>query len=208
MGRLKRERRKFHLKAVGAKDNGATSARSTLNVNEDSKLPLPTISDTLFSGISISLDEIKLPSEETDKKSVLSWKSFKSEFSLPKKLKHKTRHEAFLKKLNAFYNAEKDKKLTKKRQTTVITGDMKPLLDALPDFDVLSGSTDEKFGEKSRSEAKRRGTLKAKRRQNDLLANITAFKSVLQNPKFQENPMEMVSKNIFHQLTVMSEDIQ
>ncbi|XP_046389658.1 ribosome biogenesis protein SLX9 homolog [Ischnura elegans] len=202
MGRLKRERRKFHLKAVGGKDRAVESA-SSLNVNEESELPLPTISDSIFSGISISLDEIKLPSEEVDIKSVRSWKSAKSDTPVAKKLKRKLRHATFMKKIDAFYSAKKEEKLAAKRQKTVITGDMKPLLDALPDFSIPSSVNEEIIREKCR---KKRSTPKATGRKNEMLANIATFRSLMRNPKFQENPLEMVNKNIIHHVKIMSEE--
>jgi endo-beta-N-acetylglucosaminidase D len=105
MGKLRRERQKYHL--LGVKSTNDASANVTEN-DEASKKQLQetstvlSVPENLFAGIDISPDNLKQSVKDPDIRSVISKKSLSAGSVISKKEKRKLRHEAFLKskKLN------------------------------------------------------------------------------------------------------------
>ncbi|KAG8230035.1 hypothetical protein J437_LFUL015254 [Ladona fulva] len=193
MGRLRRERKKFHLKAVAPKTENEPGGVIVSKSEIYPPLPLPSIPDSIFSGINISLDNLEIPAEDSDKRSVCKSAGYEECGNrISKKSKMKLRRENFLKKLELFYQdiKEKRRKLTEKKQNKVITWDMKPLVSALPTSEELDEIREKKIKPKMR---KKRSTQKAQVRQKDWLANIEVFKSTLQNSTVKSNPLEMIT---------------
>lgn len=100
MGKLRRERHKYHLSR--AKSTNGASVTPTEN-NEASKgespessalLPVP---ENLFAGVDISFDSLKQSLKDPDVRSVISKKSLSGGSLKSKKEKKKLRHEVFLK---------------------------------------------------------------------------------------------------------------
>jgi hypothetical protein len=99
MGKLRRERQKYHLLKVKSSNN----ASATPTENYDSSIQQPPEALTLlsvpenpFAGIDISVDNLKQSLKDSDVRSLISKKSICPGSVISKKKKKKLRHEAFL----------------------------------------------------------------------------------------------------------------
>ncbi|XP_062543490.1 ribosome biogenesis protein SLX9 homolog [Armigeres subalbatus] len=124
---------------------------------------------------------------------------------LSKKDKIKFRKEEILKKVQLTQKAFKEDKLKKKREKTAVTGDMKPLLDALPSLESLfkMKQTDSiktgvpKYDKKAAPKTKQQ--LKAdrlKKKKVDFLARCQKVNQVLKSKKYRKNPKKMIAEHI------------
>nr|CAD7447379.1 unnamed protein product [Timema bartmani] len=190
MGKLKRSRQKYHFSKT--KSPEAETVPDTPLLAE-SKLPLELPSDNIFSGVKITLEHLKQKLPDDDVASVVSsHKSKLDNSSRPttKKEKIKNRKEAFLRKLNIAHNLKSETKERKKRQKTSVTGDMRPLLDALP-----SVSCKEKK-QTFRAKIKKRSVPKMKQRQKAMLQEILVFQKILSDPTYEADPSGAVTNHI------------
>jgi hypothetical protein len=104
MGKLRRERHKYHLLKVKS-SNDASAAAVENNESSKGQSPEPStllpVPENLFSGVDISFDNLKQSLKDCDVKSVISRKSLSEGGVMSKKEKRKLRHEAFLKSKKA-----------------------------------------------------------------------------------------------------------
>lgn len=124
---------------------------------------------------------------------------------LNKKEKVKFRKEEILKKVELTQKAFKEDKLKKKREKTAVTGDMRPLLDALPSLDSLfkmkSADTiktgvpkyDKKVVPKTKQQLK---VERLKKKKVDFLARCQKVNQVLKSKKYRKNPKKMIAEHI------------
>jgi hypothetical protein len=100
MGKLRRERHKYHLLRVKSTNDASATATENKESSEGQSpetstlLPVP---ENLFAGVDISLDNLKQSLKDPDVRSVISKKSLSAGSVKSKKEKKKLRHEAFLK---------------------------------------------------------------------------------------------------------------
>ncbi|CAB3990159.1 Hypothetical predicted protein [Paramuricea clavata] len=131
MGKIRRVRTKRHIEAVKNKTSEDNSNTTEFLPNE-SNLPALFPVNNLF--------ELAQENAKIDDATDVAQESGKintEEKLTAKKDKRKLRHEKFLKKLHTSKTVEESCKATKKRQKTVITGDLNPLTQALLDIDKL-----------------------------------------------------------------------
>lgn len=203
MGKIRRERHKYHISA-------ATTARTDSqdvpgsNPNSSSlgpalaSLPVTLSSVGVFDNVNIDTNAIvkKLPDfDQCSVRSVLSnAMTDKLGKKLTKKQKRKLRHATFIEKINAIQNAKKSAKDTKKRQKTVIIGDMQPLTDALPIFDT------KQCVNSSTKDVTAKPVKKFKARQNEMLKDLEVFRQVLNDPSFQRDPEATIMDHLRNKL--------
>ncbi|KAJ8941182.1 hypothetical protein NQ314_010481 [Rhamnusium bicolor] len=135
MGKLKRQRQKFHV-SKNIQPEGKTDS---FLQDTASLLPLTSPKENLFAGINVDLINIKKKRLD-DVQSVKSYKSLKSEIGrkiISKKEKLKLRREVLLKKVDIVQQMKKELKLREKRKNTSLIGDTNPLHDALPSLESL-----------------------------------------------------------------------
>lgn len=124
--------------------------------------------------------------------------------TIKKKDKIKLKKEQVLKNIELTQDAFKEDKLRKKREKTVITGDMKSLLDSLPELDSLftlsrhSKKTgvpefDQQTQSKTKKQIKKAGITKKTKEYRD---RTNHFKKVLNSEKFQKNPRKLIAEQI------------
>ncbi|EAT36988.1 AAEL010970-PA [Aedes aegypti] len=124
---------------------------------------------------------------------------------LNKKEKIKFRKDEMLKKVELTQKAFKEDKLKKKREKTAVTGDMRPLLDALPSLDSLfkmkSADTIKtgvpKYDKKAIPKTKQQLKVeRLKKKKVDFLARCQKVNQVLKSKKFKKNPKKMIAEHI------------
>lgn len=152
MGKVRKLRQKFHIATKGDKTNDQKTITNEVPVYKP--LVISPISENVFAGLKINFDNLNelkhsnIPDDidTTDNKednnlSAALLKLRSSSKQINKKDKIRNRREMLLKKINGVQNAIQQKKkevlAKKKREKTVITGDLKPLQDALPSLESL-----------------------------------------------------------------------
>jgi hypothetical protein len=100
MGKLRRERHKYHLLKVKS-TNDASATATEANAPSEGQSPensaLLPVPENVFAGVDISFDNLKQSLKDPDVRSVISKKSLSAGSVKSKKEKRKLRHEAFLK---------------------------------------------------------------------------------------------------------------
>jgi hypothetical protein len=99
MGKLRRERQKYHLSKVkSANDASATAPENygTSKKHSPEIVTLLSVPENPFAGIDISVDNLKQSLKDSDVRSVTSKKSLCAGSVISKKEKKRLRHEAFL----------------------------------------------------------------------------------------------------------------
>lgn len=124
---------------------------------------------------------------------------------LNKKDKFKFRKEEVLKKIELTQKAFQEDKQKKKREKTAVTGDMRPLLDALPSLDSLFKlkSADAiktgvpKYDKKAAPKTKQqlRGE-RLKKKRAEFLKRCQKVNQVLKSKKFKKDPKKMIAEHI------------
>uniref|UniRef100_A0A182Y2I8 Ribosome biogenesis protein slx9-like n=1 Tax=Anopheles stephensi TaxID=30069 RepID=A0A182Y2I8_ANOST len=147
-----------------------------------------------------------LPDEEPEDNGVKTKKLRKLTISrLSKKEKKQFRKEEMLKKVELTKQAFKQDKDRKKREQTAITGDLKPLLDALPSleslFEVKSAATLRtgvpKYDKKTEPKTKKqRQTERRNQSKREFMKRCRTMKRVMNDKAFQKDPKKMVAAHI------------
>ncbi|KAJ9583300.1 hypothetical protein L9F63_022354, partial [Diploptera punctata] len=192
MGKIRRERHKYHVSAAGSKtQNCDTAIVGDVETSPRSQLTVP---DNPFAGIDISFEDLNKTLKDSDTRSVISLKSTTSKAPvISKKEKRKQRHETFLKKLQAAYQTRKEKG----KKVLKLVKNTKPLSDNLPLLDLNLGTTEKK--DKVR-QVKHRSIPKAKKRKKNMMQDIALFKNLLSELQEHENPEDVVMSRVQKQV--------
>lgn len=118
---------------------------------------------------------------------------------MKKKDRMKMRKDLLRKKLAAIDSVKKEAKEKKKREKTVIVGDMKPLVDNLAVIDDLI--KDETVKEKERKEVKKAKkdsgrVKKQKQRKEQFMKDMAFLKQVYKHPDYQKDYVNTISTHI------------
>lgn len=199
MGKVKRNRQKFHAAAKKKEDNKAEVV-DMLDMDTDAKLTSTPAwdSENMFKGTKINKETLKQELPDFDARSTITSKSLKG-LNMKKKDKKKLRHELWMKKLSSIDKAKKDAKAKKKRQQTPVVGDIGLLGEALPTLDLLlKGSTGSKPSDKKETSTK--SIPKEKQRRKQMMNDISIFKQVLAHPSYVENPTDTIKEHLQNKL--------
>uniref|UniRef100_A0A2M4CUG6 Putative ribosome bioproteinsis protein slx9 n=1 Tax=Anopheles darlingi TaxID=43151 RepID=A0A2M4CUG6_ANODA len=124
---------------------------------------------------------------------------------LTKKEKKQFKKDEMLKKVELTKAAFKEEKERKQREKTVITGDMRPLLDALPALDSLyqiksSGKLKTgvpQFDKKAKPKTKKQlKTERLKKSKKEFISRCRSIKKVLKNKEYRKDPKKMIADHI------------
>uniref|UniRef100_A0A1Q3F8T8 Uncharacterized protein n=1 Tax=Culex tarsalis TaxID=7177 RepID=A0A1Q3F8T8_CULTA len=124
---------------------------------------------------------------------------------LNKKDKKKFRKEEILKKIELTQSAFKSDKEKKKREKTAVTGDMRPLLDALPSLDSLFQLKSAenlktgvpKYDKKAKPKTKQQLKVeRLKKKRGEFLNRCQKVNQLLKSKKFRKNPKKMIAEHI------------
>ncbi|XP_064646583.1 ribosome biogenesis protein SLX9 homolog [Lineus longissimus] len=198
MGKERHKRKKLHASAPKVVSVDQDDAMSVGEKPKSNTFPLPVLGENIFAGVKVRVDELtpqKLP--DFDARSTITSKTFKG-MNMKKKDKQKMRHEVWMKKVDALQAAKNEEKAKKKRQKTVIVGDLKPLEDTLPTLELLMKGTGK--GQKQAEEKKEHISKKAIRkesvRRKQMLDGIGLFQQVFNHPSFKSNPGAAITEHL------------
>lgn len=136
-----------------------------------------------------------------------------SKISGPKKIinkkeKLKIKKKDLLKKIHEIKKLEKEEIARKKREKTVITGDLNPLKDALPSLDELlklkpieikTGFEKNQNSNQNNDDTKKLSkTKKIKKRKKEFMNRYNCFQTLLKDPDYKSNPRETIAFHIRH----------
>lgn len=205
MGKMKRIRQKYHTRPSVEKKEDEDTQLPTRILNEQQLMPvidktdqISTKSDNMFAGLQIKLKGVNPPVADTDDSDRMSMSSTTSaQKGFTKKERRKQRKEAFLQKIDTVRAGERAEKERKKRENTVIVGDVHPLIDALPTLEELVASTCNK---KHPTTTKVRSTKKEKHATKDMMADIQMFLAVHKDQEFKKDPFGAVSRAVHNRV--------
>uniref|UniRef100_A0A2M3ZJ91 Uncharacterized protein n=1 Tax=Anopheles braziliensis TaxID=58242 RepID=A0A2M3ZJ91_9DIPT len=124
---------------------------------------------------------------------------------LTKKEKKQFKKDEMLKKIELTKVAFKQEKERKQREKTVITGDLRPLLDALPALDSLyqiksSGKLKTgvpQFDKKAKPKTKKQlKTERFKKSKKEFISRCRSIKKALKNKEYRKDPKKMIAEHI------------
>ncbi|XP_042637955.1 protein FAM207A [Orycteropus afer afer] len=122
---------------------------------------------------------------------------------LPKKEKLKLRHERWLQKIEAIKLAEQKRWEAQRRRATEVVGDLRPLMEALPELAELENSSGLRQP-RSRVTSKPRPTelsrMSAAQRLQLLEEERARFRELLASPTYQASPLEAIGQRLAHQM--------
>jgi len=181
MGKVRRLRQKYHLACqkseVTSKLTPIVPVVQSVPGQPDVPVKLSDESN-LFAGVTISLSDLKQtllpPSQEllgsVSEASVVGTQTNSSLKHVPKKEKRLVRREALLRKIDTVRKLKQESKQRLKREKTAVTGDLRPLMDALPSLST-SRETKSQLGTKNSKDKQnkhRHSTLSQKKRKKAL----------------------------------------
>ncbi|XP_053688288.1 ribosome biogenesis protein SLX9 homolog [Sabethes cyaneus] len=120
---------------------------------------------------------------------------------LNKKDKKKFRKEELLTKIKLTQTAFKEDKEKRKREKTVVTGDLRPLLDALPSLDSLiklKSANVVKTGvpEYDQNISKKKRPARLHKKRANIVKQFNKMNQVLNSKQFKRNPKKMIAEYI------------
>ncbi|XP_054435089.1 ribosome biogenesis protein SLX9 homolog isoform X2 [Pteronotus mesoamericanus] len=122
---------------------------------------------------------------------------------LPKKEKLRLRRERWLQKIEALKLAEQKLKAERKRQATVVVGDLQPLRDALPELLDLEASARRPHA-RGRASSKPRpaelSRMSAAQRLQLLEEERTRFRDLLASPAYRASPLLAIGQQLARQM--------
>jgi len=128
-----------------------------------------------------------------DTRSAVTSKTLRG-LNLKKNEKRKLRHTVWTKKVGAIETQLKEAKAKKKRESTVVVGDMSSLLDSLPTFKLVDRTAVMSQHNKSSEHKRRQRSVETESmRKLQKLSDISLFKSVMAHPTYQANPLGAIT---------------
>ncbi|XP_072034356.1 ribosome biogenesis protein SLX9 homolog [Amphiura filiformis] len=200
MGKIRRQRQKFHLLAKRKQNTNNESSKNEGTLPVPYNVIFPT--EALFSSEDTSnLNFLgqKLPeAQEDDRMTYISKKSVHEEGQLKKKDRKKIRHERWLQKIETIKQAKKTKQAAQQRSQVAIVGDLHPLSQALPELSqVLRLGDSKKQQPQIRSQKKKKKqTMKTNDRKKLLIQEQANFKQVMSHSKFKVNPLATINEHL------------
>ncbi|XP_078620711.1 ribosome biogenesis protein SLX9 homolog [Branchiostoma floridae x Branchiostoma japonicum] len=204
MGKIKRTRQKYHTAAVKLGPQADGKLDNPPQTTKLPSLPLP-VGTPVFptAGLFHAADPSAPLSMEQDRQSVVSGRSIRTEGGtrVSKKDKRKSRHDAFLQKLEAAHTAKRKAKEMKKRQQTAVVGDMQPLKDALPQLTAFLEQQQGGTAAAGQEKKEKEGTLKPKERKRIEQEELSRFQQILQHPQYRHNPVSTIMEHLKNKLS-------
>lgn len=208
MGKIKRDRNKFHITKAGS----GSDTKLTVETPKysTSALPIIPINENIFAGVNIKLNQVKPLKfdkfKEIDEVPKIK-KIQKSGKQITKKEKLQLRRDSLLKNIDLIQQAKKKAKARIQREKVPIIGDLMPLRDSLPSLEELmrikptelktgiptTTKTDSNTGNQSKNAVKRE---KIKKKKNEYKTRMNLFKQLLKDETYKSNPREAIATHI------------
>ncbi|KAF6031814.1 FAM207A [Bugula neritina] len=139
--------------------------------------------------------------DDLDAKTVITSKSFRG-LNIRKKDKRRIKQHLFKQKINMLKEAKEMLKAKKKREKTVVTGDMKPMADSLPtvlpsvEQYIINNSTHKH----SKLPSDKRNTTTQRSRRKQQMNDVNIFHQVLQHPEYVKSPSTTIQEHLHNRL--------
>ncbi|KAG8432660.1 hypothetical protein GDO86_017049 [Hymenochirus boettgeri] len=128
---------------------------------------------------------------------------------IPKKEKAKQRRERWLQKIEALTLAQQAKKAQAKRRATPVVGDLKPLVDALPELSELTAVCKSVASRKQPSclgsgkkkpEPTDYRKMKSAQKRKIIEEEMSRVQELLRNPSYKANPLAAVGEHLLKRM--------
>ncbi|KAG0714815.1 Protein FAM207A [Chionoecetes opilio] len=196
MGKVRKLRQKYHASLVKERAAKSSTGQNTTSIaprlvpQVEGAAGDQTNRNNIFAGLQIKLQTVPEVTTKCVDSDSLSVVSGGQQSQVDTKIgKRKRRREDLLKKIDVVRAGQRAEKDRKKREKTVVTGDMNPLLDALPSLtELMAANTKD-----STKPKKPRGTPKLKVVKKEILSDIQMFTSIHRDPQFSRDPFRAVA---------------
>ncbi|KAE8580410.1 hypothetical protein XENTR_v10024422 [Xenopus tropicalis] len=219
VGKIKRARQKFHQAAVrvgtaieeeppvplSEPSNGADLPGAQGWESQGPGKDWTFFSSNIFSSTKINPESLtqKL---EVDTKSVISAKKEEKKL-VPKKEKAKQRRERWLQKIDVLALAQQAKKAQAKRKATPVVGDMRPLVDALPELSELTAvrkprapRKQPKCSVKKKPEPTDYSKMRPAQKRKIIEEEVSRVQELIRNPSYKANPLAAVGQHLLKRM--------
>ncbi|KAE8580411.1 hypothetical protein XENTR_v10024422 [Xenopus tropicalis] len=218
VGKIKRARQKFHQAAVrvgtaieeeppvplSEPSNGADLPGAQGWESQGPGKDWTFFSSNIFSSTKINPESLtqKL---EVDTKSVISAKKEEKKL-VPKKEKAKQRRERWLQKIDVLALAQQAKKAQAKRKATPVVGDMRPLVDALPELSELTAVRKPRAPRKQPKCVKKKpeptdySKMRPAQKRKIIEEEVSRVQELIRNPSYKANPLAAVGQHLLKRM--------
>ncbi|KAM4698504.1 ribosome biogenesis protein SLX9 homolog [Rhinophrynus dorsalis] len=219
VGKIKRVRQKLHHTAVRVGASGQEEAPSSPDYQAPNVVELPgsggwsaqvggkdwTLSSNIFATTKIDLQNVS-QRLEVDTQSVASVKK-EEKILVPKKEKAKQRRERWLQKIEALALSQQAKKAQAKRKATPVVGDMRPLVDALPELSELTAVRKPRAPRKQPNCAVKKkleptdySKMRPAQKRKLMEEEVSRVQELIKNPSYKANPLAAVGEHLLKRM--------
>ncbi|MEE6491037.1 hypothetical protein FKM82_016078 [Ascaphus truei] len=219
VGKIKRARQKLHQAAVRPEGEEEEEEEEPPAYEALKAAELPgsagwsaqvggkdwTLSPNIFATTKIDPQNLtqKL---EVDPRSVVSTKK-EEKILVPKKEKAKERRERWLQKIEALKLAQQTQKAQAKRKATPVVGDMRPLVDALPELSELisvrkprAPRKQPKANVKKKPEPSDYSKMRPAQKRRIIEEEVSRVQELIKNPSYKANPLAAVGEHLLKRM--------
>ncbi|XP_032347372.1 protein FAM207A [Camelus ferus] len=160
-------------------------------------------SASVFAGTTIDPGALVQKLDEDVRSRASTRRGVETKAVLPKKEKLKLRRERWLHKIEAIKLAEQKRKAERRRQATVVVGDLQPLRDALPELLELEAGgrrLPARRGAASRPRPAELSRMNAAQRLQLLEEERTRFQELLASPAYRASPLLAIGRQLAQQM--------
>ncbi|KAM4626149.1 ribosome biogenesis protein SLX9 homolog [Discoglossus pictus] len=219
VGKIKRARQKLHQAAVRAGGPGEEEPPDP-GYQAPSEAELPGsggwsaqvggkdwtfLSSNIFATTKIEPQQLT-QNLDVDIKSVVSAKK-EEKVLVPKKEKAKQRRERWMQKIEAMGLAQQALKAQAKRKSTPVVGDMRPLVDALPELSELvtvrkprAPRKQPKQNVKKKPEPTDYSKMKPAQKRRIVEEEVSRVQELIKNPSYKANPLAAVGEHLLKRM--------
>ncbi|XP_067938312.1 ribosome biogenesis protein SLX9 homolog [Watersipora subatra] len=138
--------------------------------------------------------------DDSDAKTIITSKSFRG-LNIRKKDKRKIKQHLFKRKINIIQEAKEALKAKKKREKTIVTGDMQPMANSLPTIlpsveQYIANNRTNQLASRE-SDSKKQSSRNRKKQQ---LADIGIFQKIQQHSEYKSNPSSTIQEHLENRL--------
>ncbi|XP_006898473.1 PREDICTED: protein FAM207A [Elephantulus edwardii] len=208
MGKVRQLRSRVHLAAMRPKGEAAVAPAppevSLPQPNyEAGKKDWVSAGMNIFARTKIDLSALVKNLDVLSKGCASLERGKKTKNILPKKEKQKLRREKWLQKIEAIKLAEQKLRETQRRRATKVVGDLRPLMDALPELAELEksgGSRQPRRRVTSKPRPTELHRMSAVQRLQLLEEERARFQTMLASPAYQASPLQAIGQQLALQM--------
>ncbi|KAM9253341.1 ribosome biogenesis protein SLX9 homolog isoform 2-T2 [Dugong dugon] len=210
MGKVRELRTRVHSSAVRPSEEAALGPAPSAQEPSPPQLSSggargkdgASMGTNIFAGTKIDLSALEQKLDLVTRTLASFKRGAETKSLLPKKEKLKLRHERWLQKIEAIKLAEQKRLEAQRRRAMEVVGDLRPLMEALPELAELENGV--KSRQLRRVTSKPRPTelsrMNAAQRLQLLEEERARFQALLANPTYQASPLQAIGQQLAHQM--------